>query len=160
MIVVADTTPLRYLIVIERDHLLPALYKRVLIPPAVAGELNHPSTPEAVRAWMGKRPDWLEIQRPSRLLGPDVDLDEGELEAVALAVEVAADLLLVDDWDARQEAERRHLRAVGTLRVLADGARLGLTNLEDSFERLRRTNFRASSRLLESLLDEQRRDER
>ena len=89
----------------------------------------------------------------------EVDLDEGEQEAIALAVEVAADLLLVDDWDARQEAERRHLRAVGTLRVLADGARLGLINLEESFERLRRTNFRASSTLLESLLDEQRRDE-
>jgi len=156
MIVVADTTPLRYLIVIERDHLLPKLYKRVLIPPAVARELNQPNTPDAVRAWMANRPDWLEIQRPIRILGLEVDLDEGEQEAIALALEVAADLLLVDDWDARQEAERRHLRAVGTLRVLADGARLGLANLEESFERLRRTSFGASSKPLESLLDEQR----
>jgi hypothetical protein len=39
-IVVADTTPLRYLVVIEREHLLPALYGRVLTPPAVAEELN------------------------------------------------------------------------------------------------------------------------
>lgn len=137
------------------EHLLPALYERVLIPPAVADELNQPSTPETVRGWMAKRPDWLEIQRPIHSLPREVDLDEGEREAIALAAEVAADLLLVDDWDARQEAERRHLRAVGTLRVLADGARLGLTNLEESFARLRRTNFRASSRLLESLLDEQ-----
>jgi predicted nucleic acid-binding protein len=40
MIVVADTTPIRYLVGIEREHLLPALYGRVLIPPAVAAELD------------------------------------------------------------------------------------------------------------------------
>lgn len=59
--------------------------------------------------------------------------------------------------DARLEAERRHLRVVGTLRVLADGATRGLTDLAESFERLRNTNFRVNSELLESLLDEYRR---
>ena len=49
MIVVADTTPLRYLVVIGREQLLPALYGRVLIPPAVAEELDHESTPDVVR---------------------------------------------------------------------------------------------------------------
>src|SRR5437870_1092982 len=114
MIVVADTTPLRYLVVIERAHLLPALYGRVLIPPAVAE-------------------DWLEIRKPSRTLEPEVDLDCGEQQAIALAEEVAADLLLIDDWDARLEAKRRRLRVVGTLRVLADGAQRGLADLEESF---------------------------
>jgi len=86
-----------------------------------------------------------------------VDLDRGEREAIALAEELAADLLLVDEWDARLEAERRHLRVVGTLRVLADGASRGLTDLEESFERLRHTNFRANSELLESSLEKYRR---
>jgi predicted nucleic acid-binding protein len=157
MIVVADTTPLRYLVAIDREHLLPALYGRVLIPPAVAEELNHESTPKVVRDWLASRPSWLEIRRPVHSLAPEVDLDRGEREAIALAEEVSADLLLVDDWDARQEAERRHLRAVGTLRVLADGAGRGLTNLQEDFERLRRTNFRVNPELLESLLDEYRR---
>jgi predicted nucleic acid-binding protein len=157
MIVVADTTPLRYLVVIEREQLLPALYGRVLIPPAVAEELDHESTPDAVRAWLAGRPSWLEIRRPEHSLATQVDLDRGEREAIALAEEVAADLLLVDEWDARVEAERRHLRVVGTLRVLADGASLGLTDLEESFDRLRHTNFRVSSELLESLLEEHRR---
>ncbi len=66
MIVVADTTPIRYLVVIERDHLLPSLYGRVLIPPAVAEEVNHESTPDAVRAWLASRPSWLEIRQPTR----------------------------------------------------------------------------------------------
>ena len=157
MIVVADTTPLRYLVVIERAHLLPALYGRVLIPPAVAEELNHESTPDLVRTWLAGRPNWLEIRQPSRTLEPEVDLDRGEQQAIALAEEVAADLLLVDDWDARLEAKRRRLRVVGTLRVLADGAQRGLADLEESFERLRHTNFRVNSELLESLLEEHRR---
>ena len=86
-----------------------------------------------------------------------MDLDLGEQQAIALAEEVTADILLVDDWDARVEAERRHLRVVGTLRVLADGASRGLTDLEDAFRRLRHTNFRVNPELLESLLEEYRR---
>jgi len=59
MIVVADTTPIRYLVVIEREHLLPALYGGVLIPPAVAAELDHESSPDVVRAWLARPPNWL-----------------------------------------------------------------------------------------------------
>src|SRR6266568_6405355 len=126
MIVVADTSPLRYLVLIERERLLPALYGRVLIPPAVADELNRENTPERVRAWLAGSPSWLEIRKPAADLASESDLDRGAQEAIALALEVKADLLLVDEWDARLAAERRNLRAVGTLRVLADGARLGL----------------------------------
>ncbi len=85
MIVVADTTPLRYLVDIEREHLLPALYGRVLIPPAVADELNHENAPELVRAWLAARPSWLEIRQPVGALTTEVDLDRGEREAIALA---------------------------------------------------------------------------
>jgi predicted nucleic acid-binding protein len=157
MIVVADTTPLRYLVAIEREHLLPELYGRVLIPPAVADELSHENTPEVVRAWLAAQPGWLEIRQPAHTLEPEVDLDRGEREAIALAEEVAADVLLVEEWDARLEAARRHLRVVGTLRVLADGASRGLTDLQESFERLRQTNFRVNAELLQSLLEEYRR---
>lgn len=159
MIVVADTTPLRYLVVIEREHLLPALYGRVLIPPAVASELYQENTPGVVRTWLAARPGWLEIRQPTRAL-PEIDLDLGEKEAIALAEEVDADLLLFYEWDARREARRRHLRVVGTLRVLADGTSRGLTDLEQSFDRLRQTNFRVNSELLESLMEEHRREKR
>jgi predicted nucleic acid-binding protein len=127
-----------------------------LIPPAVADGLSHENTPEVVRAWLAARPSCLEVRQPVHALGPEVDLDKGEQEAIALAEEVAADLLLVDDWDARLEAERRHSRVVGTLRVLADGAARGLADLEESFRRPRQTNFRAKSELLDSPLKEYR----
>jgi predicted nucleic acid-binding protein len=110
-----------------------------------------------VRTWFAARPSWLEIHQPTRTLEPQVDLDDGERQAIALAEEIAADLLLVDEWAAREEAQRRRLRVVGTLRVLADAASRGLTDLEESFERLRHTNFRVSPELLESLLEEYRR---
>jgi len=67
---------LRYLVVIERDHLLPALYGRVFIPPAVAEELDHQSTPDIVRAWLASRPNWLEIRRPIHRLPPVGDASE------------------------------------------------------------------------------------
>ncbi len=156
MIVVADTTPIRYLVVIGREHLLPALYGRVLIPPTVAAELSHESAPGLVRSWISARPDWIEIRPPTYPLEPAANLDNGERDAIALAEEVAADLILIDEWDGRIEATRRRLQVIGTLRVLADGAISGLNDLEESFERLRKTNFRANSELLESLLREYR----
>jgi len=54
MLVVADTSPLHYLVLIQHDSLLPALYKRVMIPPAVLAALQQPRTPPMVRAWVPK----------------------------------------------------------------------------------------------------------
>lgn len=66
MIVVADTSPLHYLILIEHTHVLPALYGRVLIPPAVSAELDQQRTPPPVRAWLARKPSWLEIRAPEQ----------------------------------------------------------------------------------------------
>jgi predicted nucleic acid-binding protein len=54
MIVVADTSPLNYLILIEEADVLRKLYGRILIPPAVQVELLQPGAPAAVMAWMQK----------------------------------------------------------------------------------------------------------
>jgi predicted nucleic acid-binding protein len=64
-----------------------------------------------------------------------------------------ADLLILDDRDARIEASRRHLTVIGTLRVLEDAARLGLIDLPLALQRLRQTTFRASAKLLQAMLD-------
>ena len=50
IVVVADTSPLNYLIQINCDHVLPALYERVFVPTAVVEELDHPKSVAAVRA--------------------------------------------------------------------------------------------------------------
>src|SRR5438045_3109755 len=52
--IVADTTPLNYLVLIQAAEILPNLYRTVLIPPAVKAELAHANTPAIVRAWISQ----------------------------------------------------------------------------------------------------------
>jgi len=153
MIVIADTGPLRYLILIEHTHVLPALYRRVLIPPAVSDELNRQQTPPLVRAWMAQRPLWLQVRAPrGSMTGLAPNLGMGEREAIALAEELTADAVLLDDWAARVEAQRRHIAVIGTLRVLVDAAEKGFADLRLALDRLQSTNFRARPELIEALL--------
>lgn len=157
MIVVSNTTPLHYLVLIEQSHLLAALCGRVLIPPAVAVELNNPGTPQAVRGWINNQPEWLEVQTPDEVPSDLAGfLDPGEREAIALSLQVNADVLLIDEWDGREEALRRHLTVAGTLRVLATAAENRLVDLPAAILRLRATNFRASEKLIRSFLDQDR----
>jgi predicted nucleic acid-binding protein len=153
VVVIADASPLRYLILIEHTHILPALYGRILVPPTVITELSQEQTPGIVQGWIANRPDWLQVQGPTReLVGVEENLGAGELAAIALAEELSADALIIDERDGRREAVRRGLAVLGTLRVLADAAEHGLADLPAAFDRLRQTNFRASEPLLQSLL--------
>ena len=60
-VIVSDATPLNYLVEIGAADVLPQLYGRVIIPPAVRAELNHAKTPKAVREWLSKSPAWLGV---------------------------------------------------------------------------------------------------
>lgn len=83
-LVVADTGPLNYLVLIEAIDVLPRLFEQILVPAAVYDELGHADAPEQVRAFIAQKPAWLEV-RPN----PDRDdddatdqaLDEGERAA-------------------------------------------------------------------------------
>ena len=68
MIVVADTSPLRYLVLIERIDVLPTLYGRVIVPPAVIAELSQEHTPAMVRAWLSDPPNWLNVRAPKNAM--------------------------------------------------------------------------------------------
>jgi predicted nucleic acid-binding protein len=91
MIVVSDTSPLNYLILIGEAVVLERLYGRVLIPQAVWSELQSGGTPVSVQEWMANLPGWVEI---SEVLDPDptLKLDPGEQEAITLAQRLRADL--------------------------------------------------------------------
>jgi predicted nucleic acid-binding protein len=147
MLVVADTSPINYLVLIDQIGILPRLYNRILIPPAVVEELKHPAAPKPVRDWMAALPGWVEVLRPKNTLSL-AQLDLGESEAIALATEMRAEVLLIDDQAGRQEAARRGLRVAGTLAVLDEADQAGLVDFKLVLARLLQTSFRVSKAVL------------
>ena len=145
MIVVADTGPLNYLVLIEAADVLQPLFTHVVVPKTVGEELRSTSAPAAVRTWIAQPPDWLEV-RPDPPSDPALCfLDPGESAALSLAELLRVDRILIDDRDGRTEAERRHFRVTGTVGVLADGHLAGLLDFDQALARLRTTNFRLSA---------------
>jgi predicted nucleic acid-binding protein len=155
MIVVADSGPLHYLILLEHTELLQRFYGQVLVPEPVAGELSAAAAPAVVREWMRKPPTWVDVRRVS----PDVvsmisdDLDLGERAAIALAETMHADLLLIDEAAGRAEAKRRRLRVTGTLGVLRAGAEQGLVDVPELLERLKATSFYLDETLMNAVFE-------
>src|SRR5216683_1198309 len=95
--IVADTTPLNYIVLIQAAEILPNLYRTVLILPALKAELAHANTPALVRAWISQPPAWLEVVSLKQPVDSALEhLDAGEREAISLASELQAILLLMD----------------------------------------------------------------
>jgi predicted nucleic acid-binding protein len=102
IVVVADTSPLNYLIQIGCDHVLPALYERVFVPSTVVEELRDPRAVEAVGAWLKAPPSWLVVEQVAETADARLArLDPGERQAIQLAQRAHADLLLMDERLAR-----------------------------------------------------------
>ena len=152
--VVSNTSPLNYLVLIDQIHILSALYGRVFIPQSVFEELKAPETPEVVRSWIANPPRWLEIESAVTVADSNLDaLHQGERAAIALAQHLRADALIIDERRGRQEAETRGLIVIGTLGVLAAAHERGLVKLAEAIARLRQTNFHASPKLLAMILE-------
>ena len=153
-VVVADASPLNYLVLIGQIGVLPRLYGKVVIPPEVLAELSDSGAPREVVDWLEARPEWLEVRAvrgeqndPSLL-----QIDPGERAAILLAQQESDVLLLIDDADGRTEANRRNIRSTGTLGVLSAAAVLQLLDLPVALARLAATNFRVSQSLIDNLL--------
>jgi predicted nucleic acid-binding protein len=153
--IVADTTPLNYLVLINAVEMLPRLYGRVLIPPSVLAELSDPQAPSQVRAWAAQSRDWLRVVPLQAAADSSLmHLDDGERDAIALAEEQQAGLLLMDERDGAAAARARKLQVIGTLGVLDAAAARGWIDLPDVFSRLRQTTFRLPQRLMATMLEQ------
>jgi predicted nucleic acid-binding protein len=153
-LVIADTGPINYLVLIGNIDLLPVLFEKVILPSAVEAELADPDGPPLVRNWIADPPTWLDVQEtPARPLGqaPVEGLDEGETAAIALAISLGADLVLMDDRKGVIVARGKGLRVTGTVGVVDLAAQRGLVNFAQAANRLRRTDFRIPGELLDSL---------
>ena len=147
MAVVSNSSPLIALARIQRLDLLPAIFESILIPPAVAREIA-PSIPAL--------PTWLRIQAPSVLPPAPLlrrRLGVGEREALALAIELRADWIILDDLPARRAAEASGLNVIGTLGTLVRAKRSGLLKaIRPELDALVRTSFFVSPKLYDDLL--------
>lgn len=150
-LVVADAGPIRYLVVIGAVDVLPRLFDRVVIPEYVISiELGDPSTPPEVQSWASCPPEWAEIRRPAQI--EPLALHGGEAAAIALALQLQADAVLLDDAAARRMAVERGLAVTGTIGVLERAAQRGLLDLRETLDRLLRTNFRIAPEVVRDAL--------
>jgi len=153
MVVVADTSPINYLVLLGHIEILPKIYGEVLIPQAVFDELQDSDAPAAVRAWVSAPPAWLRISSIACQLDPLLELlDRGERDAILLAESIKAERLIIDDLDGRREAANRKLPVIGTLGILAEAARRNLLELPQALAALQATSFHAAPALIKLLL--------
>jgi predicted nucleic acid-binding protein len=156
-LVVADTSPLNYLLLIGHIEILPALFEKIILPSPVGEEMARSKAPLPVRNWIANPPAWVEIRQVADSHFEDASLrrlDAGEGAAIVLALEVHADLLLMDDRDGVKAAQRKGFRVAGTLGVLSMAARRNLLDLADAFERLKRTSFHYRQEVMDQFLRE------
>ena len=122
MIVVSDTSPITALLSINQIELLHRLYGKVVIPNAVSEELlaYHSGLPDFIQTKVVNNSPLLEQLKHK--------LDPGEAEAIVLAKELHADLLLIDEALGRVEALHEHLHVIGLMGVLLIAKKKGLVN--------------------------------
>ncbi len=157
VIVVSDTSPIRALAHLDCLTWLNVLFDSVLLPPAVVYELKNPPRNMVdvdISYW-----EFITIQTPQceeRIIELQSKLDLGEAEAIALAEEIKADALLMDELTGRGIAIDCHLTVIGTLGILLRAKQLGLcTNIKTLLQRLQNEiNFFLSPTLLKQILEQ------
>ncbi|MEJ1933615.1 DUF3368 domain-containing protein [Nostoc sp. NIES-2111] len=159
MIVISDTSAITNLAAIEHLHLLPQLYTQIIIPEAVYRELTEVN-PSVAGSREVQSATWIEVisvvnRHVVERLQQEVRLDPGESEAIALALELDADLLLIDERRGRAEANRLGLRITGLLGILVEAKYQNLIvavkPLMDSL--IVTSEFRVSSALYNQILE-------
>jgi len=138
--VVSDTSPLTNLAAIGQFALLQQLYGSLHIAEAVWGELN-----AADQHWPGRNEvadaQWIQRQIPKNhflIMALCQNIDLGEAESIALALELKADLILMDERDGRHKAIQLGLKPVGVVGVLLTAkARGHVTEVRPMLDALR-----------------------
>lgn len=155
MIVISDTSPINYLVLIDEIELLPKLFGTIVIPQSVLSELQRLEAPTEVKKWLATNPPWLQVQNASAI-DPTINLGAGESEAISLAKEIHADLILIDDRKARLAAIERGLNVAGTMNILELASVKDLLDLSHAFDKLQQTNFRIAQVLINEAIERDR----
>lgn len=152
MIVVSDTTPLNYLVLIDAIGVLPLLFVEVYAPTSVIDELTHVKAPAVVRQWALSPPKWLKVADPRGRLSSTACLDAGEADALSLAKERGIKDVLMDEYLGRKVAASEGLTALPTLAVIERAAERGMLDLPAAIKALQATTYRIRPELLQAAL--------
>ena len=152
MIVLSDTSTITNLYQVDRLDLLRSLYGTIIIPPAVRRELYRIEGQQAEIDKLG----WIQTEYPknqSLITELLEDLDLGESEAIALAIELKADYLIIDEYKGRAIADKKGVKIVGLLGVLIAAKRNGhLQAVKPLIENIQSNGFRLNRSLIDKVL--------
>lgn len=157
MIVVSDSSPIINLACINKLHLLPAIFNEVMIPRFVYQEIvefgeGQPGA-DAI-----KTSNWIIIKDCTQIEQVNEfkkELDEGEAEALTLAIELDADILLIDEFKGRTIARQKRIPVLGLLGILLEAKKRNLIeNVKHEMDKLiTDANFWISSELYQEILN-------
>lgn len=152
MLLVSDTSPLRYLVEVDAIEVLPKLYGDVLTTPQVMEELCQEHFPQSVKMWAQHAPAWLKVESPREIRFLD-QLDEGEASALSLACERRSNLLLVDERAGSRVAHSCGVGTIGTLGILQEAGHENLLEFRAAIQRLiTETAFRHTTTLIQAVI--------
>lgn len=151
ILIVADTGPINYLIQTGYIDLLARIAEKTVLPAAVSAELLHPAAPDSVRAWASTPPAWVEIRAATELIKIS-DLSLADREAITLAKELRASVLLMDDQQARRCAATFGVLTLGTVGLLEAAAARGFVALPVALEKLQATSCFLAEEIIENAL--------
>lgn len=156
MIVVSDTTAISNLVQINQLELLEKIYRRIIIPKSVHDELLALNS-FGIPIQKILKQEWIEIKEVSSgtLLEKFLaELDQGEAEAVVLAIELKADFLLIDEKLGRRIAKENQIPIIGTLGILLKSKELGLIgSVQEQMDALRNIGFWINADLYNKMLN-------
>mgnify|MGYP000123266286 CR=1 FL=1 len=161
MIIINDTSPITNLAAIGKLDLLNLLYGSITIPVAVYNELTQPQTTKPIPgAEEVKTLSWIKtkavgnIQRVTEIINSESNIHRGEAEAIILALELNADILLIDERRGRELAASYNLKVTGLLGVLLQAKNQGqITAVKPLTDRLiQEAEFRINNQLYQTFL--------
>jgi predicted nucleic acid-binding protein len=118
MTVICNATPLINFAAINRLDILEAVFKKVIIPDAVYAETTDSNFPSSQIIIGAVNSDWLQVCSVNSVINTPTDLDAGEREVIALAIEIDNSKVLLDEKKARQVAQNLGLQVIGTIGIL------------------------------------------
>jgi len=152
MIVISDTSPITNLIQIDCLDLLNVVFGKIIIPQTVYNELCELAEQKKIL----DDQDWISVVSAENRLAItqlETQLDKGEAEAIAIAMELQSDFLIIDELKGRTIAEGLGIKIVGLLGTLLKAKQLGhISELKPKLEQLVEVGFRINPRLYDHVL--------